>query len=103
MMHVISLKRLREFFQRHPDATEPLRQWYRLVRGAEWQSLPDVRRVYPHADVVTVASGHAVTVFNSGGNKYRLIAAIHYNRQRVYVLRVLRHAEYSKGRWKDEL
>jgi mRNA interferase HigB len=40
---------------------------------------------------------------NIGGNKYRLIAAIHYNRQRVYVLRLLTHAEYGKNLWKDTL
>ena len=102
-MRIITRKRLREFAQRHPDAAEPLQQWYRLLREALWKSLQDVRRVYPHADAVTVASGNTVTVFNLCGNKYRLIAAIHYNRQRVYVLRLLRHAEYSKDLWKDRL
>ena len=77
--------------------------WYRHLRPAEWESIQDARRIYRHADAVTVASGNTVTVFNIGGNKYRLIAAIHYNRQRVYVLRILRHAEYSKGAWKDTL
>ena len=62
-----------------------------------------MRRVYPHADPVTVASGNTVTVFNIRGNKYRLIAAIHYNRRRAYVLRLLRHVEYSKNLWKDSL
>src|SRR5712691_2246831 len=99
-MRIISRKRLREFAHRHPDAAEPLQNWYLVVRDAEWQSLQDVRRVYPHADSVTVGSGNTVTVFNICGNKYRLIAAIHYNRQRVYVLRLLRHAEYSKDFWK---
>jgi mRNA interferase HigB len=99
-MHVISRKRLREFVQQHPDTSEPLEKWYRVFREAEWQNLQDVRRVYPHADAVTVASQNAVTVFNICGNKYRLIAAIHYNRQRIYVLRLLSHAEYSKGFWK---
>lgn len=102
-MRVITRKRLREFAQRHPDAAEPLQKWYRLFREAEWRSLQDLRRVYPHADKVTVASGNTVTVFNICGNKYRLIAAIHYNRQRVYVLGLLRHAEYSKGFGKEKL
>jgi mRNA interferase HigB len=102
-MRIISRKRLRDFAQRHPDAAEPLQNWYRLVRQAEWESLQDVRRVYPHADTVTVASGNTVTVFNIRGNKYRLITAIHYNRRRVYVLSVLRHSEYSKNRWKNAL
>jgi mRNA interferase HigB len=102
-MRMISRKRLREFAERHADAAEPLEKWYRLFREARWEDLQDVRRVYPHADTVKVRSGNTVTVFNIRGNKYRLIAAIHYNRQRVYVLRLLRHAEYSKGFWKNEL
>ena len=102
-MRIISRKRLREFARQHPDAAEPLQKCYRLFREARWQSLKDVRLVYPHADSVTVASGSTVTVFNVCGNKYRLIAAIHYNRRRVYILRLLRHAEYSKGFWKDSL
>jgi len=100
-MRIITRKRLREFAKRHPDAAEPLDKWYRLFRAVKWENLQDVRRICPHADAVTVASGIAVTVFNLCGNKYRVIVAIHYNRQRVYVLRLLRHAEYSKGRWKD--
>jgi mRNA interferase HigB len=102
-IRVITRKRLREFAERHPDAAEPLQKWYRLFREAEWENLQDVRRVFPHADAVPVASGNTVTVFNLCGNRYRLIAAIHYNRQRVYVLRLLRHAEYSKDLWKDTL
>ncbi len=102
-MRIISRKRLRQFVQRHPDAAEPLDKWHRLLREAQWKNLQDVRRVYPHADTVAVASGNAVTVFNIRGNKYRLIAAIHYNRQRVYVLRLLTHAEYSRDLWKDSL
>jgi mRNA interferase HigB len=102
-MRVITRKRLREFAQRHPDAAQSLENWYRFFRDAESGSVQDVRRVYPHADAVTVASGNTVTVFNICGNKYRLVAAIHYNRQRVYILRILRHAEYSKGSWKDTL
>jgi mRNA interferase HigB len=50
-----------------------------------------------------VKSGKPVTVFNIAGNKYRLIAAIHYNRQIVYTLRIMSHAEYSRAKWKDQL
>jgi len=102
-MRVVTWKRIRDFLSRHPRAAEPLKNWYQVARGAVWENLQDVRRVYPHADLVAVASGNVVTVFNIGGNKYRLIAAIHYNRQRVYVLRILTHAEYDKDRWKDSL
>src|SRR5438309_5182540 len=102
-MRIITRKRLREFGRRHPDAAVPLEKWYRLLREAEWENLQELRRVYPHADLVRVASGNLVTVFNICGNKYRLIAAVHYNRQRVYVLRLVTHAEYSKDFWKKGL
>jgi len=41
-----------------------------------------------------------LVVFNIGGNKYRLIAAIHFNRHKLYIRDVLTHAEYDKERWK---
>jgi len=41
--------------------------------------------------------------FNIRRNDYRLIAAAHFNRQIVYTLRFMTHAEYSKDRWKDTL
>ena len=77
--------------------------WLRAAKQAGWQSLIDLRRTCPHAASVRVASGKTVTVFNIKGNDYRLITAIHYDRQTVYVLRFLTHAEYSKDRRKEEL
>ena len=103
MQRVISLKRLREFWQRHSDAEVPLRDWYRTALKANWPSLQEVRVDYPHADGVLVASGRTVTVFNMGGNKYRLVVDILYDVQVIYVCTVLTHADYSKNRWKDKL
>ncbi len=102
-MRIITRKRLREFAQNYPDAAEPLARWEQLVRAAAWTSLQDVRRAFPHADAVAVESEKIITIFNIGGNKYRLIVAIHYNTQCVYVLRFLTHAEYSKDLWKKNL
>lgn len=103
MKRVISVKRLRQFWQRHPDAEAPLRSWYRMALKAQWGNIQAVRATFPHADAVTVASGRTVTVFNIGGNKYRLIVDLLYEVEVVYVCVVLTHAEYSKGRWKDQL
>ena len=100
-VRVISLKRLREFWQRHADAEQPLRAWYKVVAGAAWKSLRDVRLTYPHADAVETPSGGTLTVFNVGGNRYRLIARIRYDYQLVNIRMVLTHAEYSKGKWKN--
>ena len=59
--------------------------------------------VFRSADEVTVRSGRKVVIFKIGGNSYRLITAIHYNRGRLFVLRFMTHAEYSKERGKKEL
>jgi mRNA interferase HigB len=91
-MHVISLKPLRDFWASHPDAEKPLLAWHREAEHAQWEAFADVREAYPHADKV----GRFV-VFNIGGNKCRIVAAIHFNRGKVYVRHVLTHREYDRG------
>jgi len=90
-MRVISKKALRAFWAMHPDAERPLRRWFKTAEAAAWQSFADVRAVYTKADQVG-----RFTVFNIGGNKYRLISVIHYNRAKLYVRHVLTHAEYNR-------
>ena len=100
-MRGISLKCLREFWQRHAYAEEPLRCWYKTVSNAEWRSLQDTRATYPHADGVQAEDGEILTVFNICGNKYRLITRIRYDYQWVNIRIVLTHAEYDKDMWKE--
>lgn len=95
-MNVISFKTLREFALSHRDASVPLRAWYTVARGASWQNLADVKRVYPATDLVG-----RYTVFNIKGNKYRLIARIVYRSQTVFIIGVLTHEEYDLGKWKE--
>jgi mRNA interferase HigB len=95
-MHIISRKRLNEFTEQHPDARVSLAHWYQLMKRGDFANLVDLRTVFASADQVG-----RLTVFNVGGNKVRLIAAIHYNRRRVYVRAVLTHTEYDEQRWKE--
>lgn len=94
-MHVITKARLIEFWEKHPDAKNSLDGWYRLVRKGAFTDFNNLRATFPSADLVGV-----FTVFNIGGNKYRLIAAVHYNRGKVYIREVLTYAEYDRGDWK---
>ena len=96
-MHVISKKKLREFWGVHAKAKSPLETWYQVAKHAAWESFADLRKTFPTADRV----GRFV-VFDIGGNKYRLIAAIHFNRGKLFVRHVLTHAEYDERKWKDE-
>ncbi len=77
--------------------------WYKVTKAAKWRNLGDTRSTFGHADIVRVGSGRTAVVFNIGGNKYRLITAIHFDRETVYLLRVLTHREYNRGKWKEEL
>jgi mRNA interferase HigB len=94
-LHVISRKRLVEAAEEHPDLDQPLDVWYRVAKKAEWKNLMDVKRVFPSAESV-----ERFTVFNIKGNAYRLITEINYQTGRIFLRRVLTHAEYSKGVWK---
>jgi mRNA interferase HigB len=95
-VRVISRKPLREFADAHQGAETPLDDWYRTVKRLRWASLVDVRKTYPHADAVA-----DFTVFNIGGNKYRLATYINYRTGKVYIRHVMTHEEYSREDWKQ--
>ena len=86
-MRLISEARIREYCLQYPDAKSALLVFVKIVRKATWHDLKEARKTYPHADAVKVSSGSIATVFNVRGSRYRLIVAIHYNRQLIYVLR----------------
>ena len=69
--------------------------WYAIVEKTDFAPFAELRRVFPSADKV----GKWV-VFNIGGNKYRLIAAVHFNRRKLYIRHILTHAAYDRGGWK---
>lgn len=95
-MHVISLKPLREFWESYPHSKTALARWFKAMEQRDFDNFSEVRAVFPTADSV----GDLI-VFNIGGNKYRLIAVIHFNRRRVYVRHVLTHRDYDRGEWKE--
>ena len=96
-VRVISLKTLRAFWLRYPDAAQPLRHWYRTALHATWNGLQDARKAYPHADGVKTNRGETLTVFNIGGNKYRLVVDMRYDLGRVYIRSVLTHEDYDRA------
>ena len=95
-MHIITRKRLNDYSIKHPDTKSALQQWYRLMKSRNYSSFADLRSVFPSADQVG-----KLTVFNIGGKKARLIAAVHYNRRKVYIRAVLTHGEYDLDSWKE--
>jgi mRNA interferase HigB len=67
------------------------------MKNNDFSNFAHLREIFRSADQVG-----KLTVFNIAGNKVRLIAAIHYNRGKIYIRAVLTHAEYDEQRWRNE-
>ena len=91
-MKVIAVGTLRDFWARHPDAEQPLKAWYDEAKHAVWRTLQDVRQRYASASFV----GHNRVVFNIKGNDYRLIVAVAYRFQAIYIKFIGTHTEYDR-------
>lgn len=97
-MRVISKKPLRKFWEaRKADANIAklrLTEWYKLATAERWKNFAELKQTFPTADQV----GNC-TVFDVGGNRYRLIGRVNFRSGRLYVLAVMDHAEYDDNRW----
>ncbi len=94
-MKLISNKALRDFALGHPDAAQPLQDFRHLIEKGAYANFSELKATFASVDKV----GDKY-VFNIGGNKYRLVAAIAFKPALVWVKAVLTHAQYDKGEWK---
>ena len=105
-MNVISRKKLQTFYKvrQHGKHAQAFEDWFKLARRAEWHTFQDVKATFAQTDVAKdTTSGRTATIFDVGGNKYRVIARISYVRQTLLITHVLTHAEYDKMKWKADL
>ena len=91
-MRVIAKRTLREYWEKHSQAEQPLRSWHAIAAKADWSSPSDVKAAYRTASII----GNHRVVFDIGGNKYRLVARIDYEHRIVFVRFVGTHAEYDR-------
>lgn len=91
-MRIIKKGTLRDFWESHQDAEEPLKAWYREAKAANWKTPHDVKAMYGNASVV---SDNRI-VFNIAGNKYRLVVKFNYPYRVGYIRFIGTHAEYDK-------
>jgi mRNA interferase HigB len=96
-MRVIAERPLRQFWIQYPDAEKPLKTWLTICRNTDFENFAHLKRVFRTVDKVG-----KYFVFDIGGNKFRLIVVVHFNRKRIYVRAVLTHEEYDQGHWKNE-
>lgn len=91
-MRIISIKTLREFWERHPQAEIPLRGWHAEVSNADWKTPADIKATYRNASFLA----NNRVVFNIKGNDFRLVIAVRYTQGLMFVRYVGTHAEYDR-------
>lgn len=91
-MKVLGEPRLAKFSRKHPPSRKPLQRFLEIVRASEWKHFPAVKESFPAADYTP--SGRVV--FDIGGNKYRVIATISFERQELLIEAALTHEEYNR-------
>jgi mRNA interferase HigB len=94
-MKLISNRALREFVLHHPLADVPLKGWRHVIEKNAFANWSELKQSFGTIDKVGDKA-----VFDVGGNKYRIIAHVRFERQIVYIKAVLTHDEYDKDRWK---
>ena len=90
-MVVITKAKIIEFYENLPKAKEPLLQWYNLTLISDWQDFHSIKQTFNSVDSV----GNDRYVFNVGGNKYRIVAMIHFSTRTVYLRFVGTHKQYD--------
>lgn len=94
-MRVVSHARIVAAQGRFPESAGALDFWYRAMKRGRFANFAELRTTFGSVDKVGL-----LYVFNVGGNKLRLVAAVHFNVGKVFVRHVLSHAEYDRGAWK---
>ena len=100
---MISRKKLRDFYEAEPERRRhagTFESWFKLARRARWQNFQDAKATFGRTDVATGDSGRTATIFDIGGNKYRVIAHVDYRRQTVKIEAVMDHKQYDRNLWK---
>jgi mRNA interferase HigB len=95
IVHVIIQKRIWDAKFKYPDSSSALEAWYRIIHSNNFENYAVLKQTFSSVDTVDDKY-----VFDIGGNKLRLIANIHFNRQKLYIRDVLTHKEYDKQEWK---
>ena len=95
-MHVISRRKLVEFWAQYADAEESLAVWFKVVESVEWTQWADVQQSYPKASYF-----RCCMIFNICGGNYRLVVRRSQNWKTCFVVGVMTHADYDRDLWKN--
>jgi mRNA interferase HigB len=98
-MHIISFKRLKEYFIKDHNARVALQDWYKQTKRADWNNFSDLKNTFNSVDNV----GNGRYVFNVKGNHYRIVAIVRFTFKKVLIRWVGNHKDYDKLKNINEL
>jgi mRNA interferase HigB len=106
-VNVLSRNKLRRFYEAKPERLQhgdAFEVWFKLTRKASWHNFQDAKALFGQTDVARdTKSKRTATIFDIGGNKYRIVALVDHARQTVLITHVLDHKEYDRNNWKNDI
>ena len=91
-MRVIAKKALQQFWEKNPSAKQPLLSWHKAAQTMKWQNMAEIKERFSSASIINATR----VVFNIGGNKYRLICIVRFNKQVIFIRFIGTHKEYDQ-------
>ncbi len=101
-MRIITERKLRNFWQDEMGAEagrhkKVMREWINVVRRADWANFNQLKQTFNSADTYKDC-----VIFDIGGNKYRIIGKVGYQKHLVFIRFVLTHSEYDEKKWQPD-
>lgn len=96
-MRIVTKRKLKEFWMINKAAETVLRDWVKIVNLADWKTSADIKKTFNRANIYKDC-----TIFDIGGNKYRIIAKVEYQIHIVFIRFVLTHSEYDENKWQSD-
>ncbi len=94
-MQLLNKHRVKQFIERFPDSEASLNHWMEAAEAADWATPADIVKTFASADGV----GDSKFIFDIAHNKYRLLATVWFEAQRICTLKLMTHEEYDKEIW----
>jgi mRNA interferase HigB len=99
-VNIIALRTLREFWEVHLEAEEPLRDWNKLARSVNPNNFAELKATFGSVDIARAKDDTLIFIFDLGGNKYRIVTRIDFEYRVLFVLEIFTHKDYD--RWNKE-
>ena len=90
-MRIIARNTLRSFWEKYPDAEQPLKAWFYEASRAQWKNPSDIKRLYRNASIIA----NNRVVVNIKGNDYRLIVHVRYDINIIFIRFIGTHKQYD--------